>query len=395
MAAKLLATYKEMTHSPSNHRFMSQIPNLSVKCDTILQGDCVEIMQSIPKGCADMVFADPPYNLQLKQDLFRPNQSQVDGVDDHWDQFEGFQAYDTFTREWLSACRRVLRDTGTIWVIGSYHNIFRVGAIMQDLGYWILNDAIWVKSNPMPNFRGVRLCNAHETLIWAKKSEKQKTYTFNYKLLKSDNDGLQMRSDWYFPICSGPERLRDQGNKLHSTQKPEALLERIIRGCSRPGDVVLDPFFGSGTTGAVAKRLGRSYIGIEREQAYIDAARKRIEDVIPEFAHLHEEPPKPERVPFKEILERGLLRSGDSLFIGKKRIVAEVLPEGLLRSNGFVGSIHRVGAHVLGLPACNGWEHWLYWDAETNGYRIIDELRTRARNLRAETASMRIDNSIV
>ena len=246
--------------------------------DTILQGECVEVMSTLPAGCVDLVFADPPYNLQLRKDLWRPNMTRVDGVDDAWDRFESFQAYDDFTRAWLAECQRLLKDTGTLWVIGTYHNIFRIGTIMQDLGYWILNDVIWVKTNPMPNFRGVRFTNAHSTLIWATKRRGAR-YTFNHHAMKALNDGKQMRSDWHLPQCSGGERLRKGGRKVHSTQKPEALINRVILAASNPGDVVLDPFFGTGTTGAVAKRLHRRWIGIEQEARYIEAARERIQQI--------------------------------------------------------------------------------------------------------------------
>ena len=253
----------------------------ALKLDQVIEGDCIERMNALPEGCADLVFADPPYNMQLRGELRRPNQSKVDAVDDHWDQFESFQEYDRFTHEWLSAARHVLKDTGTLWVIGSYHNIFRVGATLQDLGFWILNDVVWRKTNPMPNFKGRRFTNAHETLIWATKNPKQQ-YTFNYEAMKALNDELQMRSDWTLPICSGHERIKGaDGQKAHSTQKPESLLHRVIVSSTRPGDVILDPFFGSGTTGAVAKRLGRHFIGIEREKTYADVARARIADIVP------------------------------------------------------------------------------------------------------------------
>src|ERR1700754_2542008 len=284
-----------------------------LKLDQVIEGDCVARMSALPEGCADLVFADPPYNMQLRGDLHRPDQSKVDAVDDHWDQFGSFEEYDRFTRDWLTAARRVLKDSGAIWVIGSYHNIFRVGAILQDLGFWILNDVVWRKTNPMPNFRGRRFTNAHETMIWAAKGEKH-AYTFNYEAMKALNDDLQMRSDWTLPICSGGERLKDDnGEKAHSTQKPESLLHRVILSSSKPGDVVLDPFFGSGTTGAVAKRLGRRFIGIERDPAYIDLARKRIAAVqaVAERELLvtpskREEP----RIPFGWLVERGLLEPG-------------------------------------------------------------------------------------
>ena len=247
----------------------------SLPIDTILVGDCIERMNALPAGSVDLIFADPPYNLQLGGDLQRPDGSQVDAVDDDWDKFDNFAAYDKFTQEWLAEARRILKPDGTLWVIGSYHNIFRVGATLQDQGFWILNDIIWRKSNPMPNFKGTRFTNAHETLIWAAKSDKAR-YTFHYRSMKTLNDELQMRSDWVIPICGGKERLKLNGTKAHPTQKPEALLYRILLACTNPGDVVLDPFFGTGTTGAVAKRLQRHWIGCERYSTYCKVAEERI-----------------------------------------------------------------------------------------------------------------------
>ncbi len=358
--------------------------------DTILQGDCIEVMAGLPEKSIDLVFADPPYNLQLRQTLLRPDTSLVDAVDDAWDRFDDFAAYDAFTRAWLSACRRVLKDTGALWVIGSYHNIYRVGAILQDLGYWMLNDVVWTKTNPMPQFRGVRFANAHETLLWCIKSRGQKRYTFNYHAMKALNEGKQMRSDWYLPICSGAERLRVNGEKVHATQKPEALLYRVLLATSNPGDVVLDPFFGAGTTGAVARALGRHYIGIEREPAYIEAARARIAAVIPtpdddEVRGRYETKRTARRIPFGALLEAGLLRPGDALYFDRRAdAAATVLADGSLRvaalsgREGARGSIHQVGAFVAGLPACNGWEHW-YYRAESGGLEVIDALRERLR----------------
>jgi len=349
--------------------------------NTILKGDCVAALERLPEKSVDVVFADPPYNLQLEGELTRPDQSKVDAVDDHWDQFESFAAYDAFTRAWLLAARRVLKDSGTIWVIGSYHNIFRVGAVLQDLGFWILNDVIWRKTNPMPNFRGRRFQNAHETMIWASRDAKAKGYTFNYDAMKAANDDVQMRSDWLFPICTGAERLKTAaGDKLHPTQKPEALLARVMLSSTRPGDVVLDPFFGSGTTGAVAKRLGRNFVGVEREQDYIDAATARIEAVqaLPEgelevMTGKRAEP----RVAFVSLLDAGLMKPGTVLFDARKRWSATVRADGTLISGNHVGSIHRVGAEVQGLDACNGWTFWHY--ERTGGLTQIDELRRIAR----------------
>src|SRR5215510_9800637 len=300
--------------------------------ETIIEGDCLEQLKALPSKSVDLVFADPPYNLQLGGDLLRPDNSKVDAVDDHWDQFESFKAYDAFTRAWMAECRRVLKDDGALWVIGSYHNIFRVGASLQDLGFWILNDIVWRKSNPMPNFKGTRFTNAHETLIWAAKSRGGRRYTFNYDAMKMANDELQMRSDWTLPLCTGEERLKDEaGAKAHPTQKPEALLHRVILASTRPGDIILDPFFGTGTTGAAAKRLGRRYVGIERESAYVRLAKARIELVQPATAAELEvtgskraEP----RIPFGQIVEAGLLRPGDTLFCPKGRTAARVRADG-------------------------------------------------------------------
>jgi len=349
--------------------------------DTIFKGDCVAALERLPEKSVDVIFADPPYNLQLNGDLHRPDQSRVDAVDDAWDQFESFAAYDAFTRAWLLACRRVLKPNGTIWVIGSYHNIFRVGAAMQDLGFWILNDIVWRKTNPMPNFRGRRFQNAHETMIWASRDPQSKGYTFNYDALKAANDDVQMRSDWLFPICTGGERLKDDdGRKLHPTQKPEALLARVLLSSTKPGDVVLDPFFGTGTTGAVAKRLGRHFVGVEREQAYIDAALERIASVQPmdkpDLALVTGKRAEP-RVAFVSLIDSGLLKPGATLYDQKKRFAAKVRADGTLAIGDNAGSIHRMGAAVQGLDACNGWTFWHY--ERVGGLTPIDELRRIAR----------------
>ncbi len=346
----------------------------------ILDGDCIEIMNSLPAGSVDLIFADPPYNLQLKGDLHRPDNSKVDAVDDHWDQFSSFAVYDKFTREWLAAAKRLLKPNGAIWVIGSYHNIFRVGSVLQDQGYWLLNDVVWRKTNPMPNFRGKRLTNAHETLIWASRDENSK-YTFNYEALKELNDGVQMRSDWVLPICTGHERLKDEnGDKAHPTQKPESLLHRIMIATTNAGDVVLDPFFGTGTTGAVAKMLGRDFIGIEREAAYRKAATDRINRVRRFDASALEitgskrsEP----RVPFGQVVERGMLRPGEELFSIGNRFKVKVRADGTLIGNDVKGSIHQVGATLEGAPSCNG---WTYWHFKRDGKMIpIDILRQQIR----------------
>jgi modification methylase len=354
---------------------------MGVQFDRVIEGDCVQGMRTLPDGLADLVFADPPYNLQLKNELRRPDQSKVDAVDDEWDQFGSFADYDRFTREWLTEARRVLKDTGTLWVIGSYHNIFRVGTILQDLGFWILNDVVWRKTNPMPNFRGRRFTNAHETLIWATKNPKQQ-YTFNYEAMKALNDELQMRSDWNLPICAGHERIKGaDGQKAHSTQKPESLLHRVIVSSTRPGDVVLDPFFGSGTTGAVAKRLGRHYIGLERDKTYAKIARDRIaavtrapDDAIEVTRSKRSEP----RIPFGWVVERGLLPPGTVLHGTQKRHRAKVRADGTLVTSDATGSIHQMGAHVQGLDACNGWTFWQY---ENEGGKLIpiDVLRQQLR----------------
>jgi len=347
----------------------------------ILHGDCVEILKSVPENSVDCVFADPPYNLQLRNDLYRPDMSKVDAVDDGWDQFEDFKAYDEFTSKWLSAARRVLKDTGTIWVIGSYHNIFRVGAIMQDLGFWILNDILWIKNNPMPNFRGVRFTNAHETMIWAQK-KKGAHYTFNHKSMKALNDDLQMRSDWTIPLVTGKKRIKSNGVKAHSTQKPEGLLYRVILSSSNIGDVILDPFFGSGTTGAVAKKLGRNWIGIERDKKYVKVAQKRIDAVAEADSDaINVEKPKQARVPFGALLEAGMLTPGQSLFLAGKGTRAKILSNGHLKCGDVIGSIHGVAKALMDGAPVNGWDLWLYKD-EGGRKIVIDELRKTFRNRR-------------
>ncbi len=352
-------------------------------CDAlnrVLEGDCIETMKALPAGCADLIFADPPYNLQLQRELRRPDNSKVDAVDDSWDQFGSFAEYDGFTRAWLTEARRLLKGDGGLWVIGSYHNIFRVGAILQDLGFWILNDVVWRKTNPMPNFRGRRFTNAHETLIWASKGPKQ-GYTFNYEAMKALNDELQMRSDWTIPICAGRERLKDEdGEKAHSTQKPEALLHRVIVASTKPGDVVLDPFFGSGTTGAVAKRLGRNFIGLERDAEYARVARARIQAVEPaddDVVEITKSKRAEPRIPFGWVVERGLLPPGTVLQGPQRRHRAKVRADGSLVCADATGSIHRMAAHVQGLDACNG---WTFWHFESNGSMVsIDVLRQQLR----------------
>jgi modification methylase len=344
-------------------------------------GDCVAAMTSLPAASVDLVFADPPYNLQLQGDLKRPDDSKVDAVDDDWDKFKNFATYDDFTRAWLLACRRVMKPNATLWVIGSYHNIFRVGTMLQDLGFWILNDIVWRKSNPMPNFRGRRFTNAHETLIWAAREPGGKGYTFNYEALKAGNDDIQVRSDWLMPLCTGEERLKgSDGKKLHPTQKPETLLARVILSSSRTDDLVLDPFCGTGTTGAVAKRLGRRFIGIERDAAYAAAAEQRIAATVPlapatlaPFMTAREAP----RVPFSALIERGMIRPGETLYDSRRKVSALVRADGAVALGNAVGSIHRIGALAQGAEACNG---WCYWHVERNKkLTLIDEFRAEIR----------------
>jgi modification methylase len=363
-----------VSESPQSHR--------------ILVGDCIAGMAKLPAASVDLVFADPPYNLQLASNLKRPDDSHVDAVDDAWDKFASFSAYDEFTRLWLTACRRVMKPAATVWVIGSYHNIFRVGSIMQDLGFWILNDVIWRKTNPMPNFRGRRFTNAHETLIWASRDADARGYTFNYEVLKAANEDVQVRSDWTLPLCTGEERLKARtGKKLHPTQKPEALLARVILSSSRPDDLVLDPFCGTGTTGAVAKRLGRRFVGCEQDSKYAKAAEKRISATKPleaptlaPFVTAREAP----RVPFSALIERGLVNPGVRLVDAKKRHKALVRADGALSLDGTVGSIHRIGALAQGLEACNG---WTFWHVETpKGLTPIDAFRAIVRSEMAEAA---------
>jgi modification methylase len=347
--------------------------------DRIIEGDCIDEMKKLADGSVDLVFADPPYFMQLGGALTRPDQSNVDGVDDDWDKFEDFAAYDAFTRGWLKEAQRVLKPNGAIWVIGSYHNVFRLGAALQDLGFWILNDIIWRKTNPMPNFKGTRFANAHETLIWAARSKEAK-YTFHYDALKMLNDELQMRSDWTLPICTGAERLKDrEGRKLHSTQKPEGLLHRVVLATTRPGEVILDPFFGTGTTGAAAKRLGRHFIGIERDATYAEGARNRLKKVKPapieDLAVTKSKKEEP-RVPFGQVIEAGFIHPGAWLVApnGKR---ARVRADGSLALGDATGSIHRIGALALDAPACNG---WTFWSLETkNGPKPIDLFRREIR----------------
>ncbi len=343
----------------------------------IINGDSLEELKKIPRETFDLIFADPPYNLQLKSELTRPDRSKVSAVNDKWDQFENFKRYDEFTYEWLNECKRVLKKDGAIWVIGSYHNIFRVGTTIQDLGFWILNDVIWNKNNPMPNFRGTRFTNAHETLIWASKSEKSK-YTFNYQSLKCLNDDLQMRSNWNLPICSGSERLKKNGKKIHSTQKPESLLHRILLATSNKNDLILDPFLGSGTSAAVAKKLGRNYFGIEKEKNYFKAAEQRVnatkpieDDLLDTLKNNRSKP----RIPFGSLVELGIIKPGTNIFDNKKKITARIMADGSIKHNQAEGSIHKVAATILGAESCNG---WTFWHCDINGRTYpIDYLRQR------------------
>jgi modification methylase len=348
----------------------------------ILQGECLEVMGSLPDASVDMVFADPPYNLQLSGELLRPkDSSRVDGVVDDWDYFESFKAYDDFTVGWLSEARRLLKPNGSLWVIGSYHNIFRVGSILQDLGFWILTDGIWRTTNPMPNFRGRRFTNAHETMFWCSRDKNSK-YLFNYEAMKNLNDDLQMRSDWLLPLCTGPERLKIDGKKAHPTQKPESLLHRAVLACTRLDEVVLDPFFGSGTTGSVSKKLGRLYIGIERDPEYISLAHKRLKNVQKladnELLSTPSKRAQP-RIPFGWLVERGIVEPGSTLTCLRGRHKARVRADGTLMSAEFKGSIHQVGAYLQKAPACNGWQ---FWYKEEKGKRIV--LDTYRQKLRAE-----------
>ena len=361
---------------------MSNAPTPNLPLDQVLQGDCVEVLRQIPDDSIDLVFADPPYNLQLSQELRRPDRSRVNGVEDKWDRFDDFAAYDSFTRDWLSACQRVLKPTGTLWVIGSYHNIYRVGAILQDLNFWILNDIVWIKTNPMPNFRGVRFTNAHETMLWAQK-ERGARYTFNHHAMKSLNGDLQMRSDWELKLCVGKERLKVNGQKAHSTQKPESLLYRVLLTATHPGDVVLDPFFGSGTTGAVARKLKRHWIGIEQETQYVNLSRERIAAIPdgPEDDSIFDtpNPRRLPRLPFGALLENGLLFPGQKLYFGgKDETTAIIMADGSLAYQNQRGSIHQI-ARLLRSGAVNGWKIWYYEHSESGQRLPIDGLRQQLR----------------
>lgn len=345
--------------------------------DQILKGDCIEILKMLPSKSVNLIFADPPYNMQLKNDLYRPNNTKVDGVNDEWDKFASFEEYDMFAKQWLRECKRVLKDDGTIWVIGSYHNIFRIGTIMLDLGYWILNDVTWYKTNPMPNFLGTRFTNATETLLWCSKGENVKKYTFNHKMMKKYNNGKQMTSVWHIGLCIGNERIKGpDGKKIHSTQKPEELLKRVILSTTKKDDIILDPFFGTGTTGAVAKKLKRHFIGIEKEDKYIKVAQDRIDNIynyFPEADWVEEEKEKIVKIPFLDLIKENIIHEGDILYSGKD-YKAIVLNDGNLRYNDIVGSIHKVGAFIQQSVSCNGWKFWYVYIG--NRKVLLDDLRS-------------------
>lgn len=371
------------------HRLQANIV-ISIKVDkrviiiainnTIINGDCIEEMKKIPSNSVNLIFADPPYNLQLGGDLYRPNQTKVDAVDDDWDKFSSFYNYDQFTKDWLEQSQRILDKNGAIWVIGSYHNIFRVGKILQDLGFWILNDIVWIKSNPMPNFKGTRFNNAHETLIWASKSQLSKP-VFHYKSMKIANDDKQMRSDWYLPICSGAERIKVDGVKAHSTQKPEELLRRVIISTTNEGDIILDPFMGSGTTGAVAKKLGRNFIGIEKNKDYVKIAKNRIEGIVSIDAEFLKYPIdiKPKRVPFGSLIEAGVIQAGDYIYSKNLEFKALVMSDASIKWTDKVGSIHKISALILNKEANNGWDFW-YTQSQNGELVSIDNLRQEFLN---------------
>ena len=343
----------------------------------IINGESLEVLKKIPSKTFDLVFADPPYNMQIGEKLKRPDNSRVHGVNDKWDRFLNFKHYDEFSKEWLKQCKRILKDNGSVWVIGTYHNIFRLGYHIQNLNYWILNDVIWRKNNPMPNFKGTRFTNAHETLIWASKSKKSK-YTFNYQSLKCLNDDLQMRSDWTLPICNGKERLKKNGKKIHSTQKPEALLHRIILATTNKGDLVCDPFIGTGTSAVVAKKLGRKYFGIEKDKKYFGAANKRINQtkvIEDNYLDTVENNKSKPRIPFGSLVEMGIIKPGSVLFDQKRKFNAKIMADGSLKHKGNEGSIHRVAAKIMGTESYNGWTYW-YCNIKGNSVSI-DNLRQR------------------
>jgi modification methylase len=343
----------------------------------ILNGNSLEELKKIPDKTFDLVFADPPYNLQIGEKLRRPDDSKVNGVNDSWDRFKNFEDYDIFCKNWLSECQRVLKDNGSIWVIGSYHNIFRLGFHIQNMNFWILNDVIWRKNNPMPNFKGTRFTNAHETLIWAAKN-KQSKYTFNYQSLKCLNDDLQMRSDWTLPICNGKERIKKNGKKIHSTQKPESLLHRILLASTNKGDFIFDPFLGTGTTAVVAKKLGRNYFGIEKEKKYFNAIKQRLENtpkIKDDYLDVIKNNKSKPRIPFGSLLELGIIKPGMNIFDQKKKVNAKIMADGSIKHQNLEGSIHKIAAKIIGADSCNGWTYWHY---DLSGSLVpIDNLRQR------------------
>ncbi len=353
--------------------------SFNLPVNQILHGDTVEVMSTLPSASIDLIFADPPYNMQLNRELVRPDATLVDAVNDPWDQFKTLAEYDAFTRAWLTECRRLLKDDATLWVIGSYHNIYRVGSILMDLGYWILNDIVWIKANPTPQMKGVRFCNAHETLLWVAKSRSAAQHYFNYHGLKAGNEDRQMRSDWYFPVCGGRERIRVDGVKAHTTQKPKALLHQVIVSSSQRGDLVLDPFCGTGTTAAVAKHLGRNFITIDREERYVEVARRRVE-TIETSPHALDAPmlnARRVKVSFASLVKSGLIAVGTELVLKGNKAIAIVQEDGTIVVDGLRGSIHKMGARCLKVPECNGWEHWTFYDPEANQHVLINELRVR------------------
>ena len=341
----------------------------------IILGDCIEELKKFPDESIEVIFADPPYFMQTEGELIRPEGTKFQGVEDEWDKFDGYKEYDKFCFEWLKECKRVLKKDGTIWVIGAFQNICRIGYIMQNLGYWILNDIIWSKPNAAPNFAGTRFQNSHETMLWCSKSKDAK-YTFNYKTMKHLNEGKQDKSIWDIGICIGKERIKgEDGKKAHSTQKPEKLLYKVILSSSKPKDIILDPFFGTGTTGAIAKLLGRNYIGIERDKNYVLIARERINKIIPEESNITklELEVKPPKVPMEKLIEKGFLDVGEKLYDKDRKFSANLLKNGHLNNGKETLSIHKMSGKYLNKDNNNGWD---YWYMERNGKLIsINELR--------------------
>ncbi|EJB80414.1 type II m6A methylase [Helicobacter pylori Hp H-6] len=349
---------------------------LKENLNAIIEGDCLERLKDFPNKSVDFIFADPPYFMQTEGELKRFEGTKFQGVEDHWDKFGSFEEYDTFCLGWLKECQRILKDNGSICVIGSFQNIFRIGFHLQNLGFWILNDIIWHKSNPVPNFAGKRLCNAHETLIWCAKHKNSKV-TFNYKTMKYLNNDKQEKSVWQIPICMGNERLKDaQGKKVHSTQKPEALLKKIILSATKPKDIVLDPFFGTGTTGAVAKSMNRYFIGIEKDSFYIKEAIKRLNNARDksDFITNLELETKPPKIPMRLLISKQLLKIGDFLYSSNKEKICQVLENGQVRDNeNYETSIHKMSAKYLNKTNHNGWK--FFYAYYQNQFLLLDELR--------------------